>query len=68
MADTFTRWDWDGVDPGANYTSWDDAIGGPAETLWDVVPEVVARVFRTIWRGIDRTVFEPVAQRTKWGE
>ncbi len=47
MADTFTRWDVDINGPGT-YTSWDDVPGGPNETMWDLLPEVINRAFRYV--------------------
>lgn len=63
--DTFTKWDVDILGPGT-YTSWDDTAGGPNETKWDVIPDVIGRGFRVVWQAVARGVdWQSIVRRVR---
>lgn len=53
--DEATKWDFISD---LDYTPWDDQIGGPSETSWDLLPSVIGRTTLVIW--------QQVVNRVRW--
>ena len=65
VVDNLARWDLDILGPGT-YTSWDDVPGGPNETKWDLLLDIIGRGFRVVWQSVSRSVdWQSIVRRVR---